>query len=106
MGSFRREESSSWRRVGRSYSALVESEFVDSEVARVTSYQMLSQSMRFSIESQEEVVGRRPRKWKSFFRLFSFKKGDDRKRTPVAGEKKRRSSWLPDLNRRWPVQGW
>ncbi|KAI3462484.1 hypothetical protein Pfo_019147 [Paulownia fortunei] len=122
-GSFRLEESSSQRRLGRSNSSLVASELVNSEVARITAYEKLSQSMRLTDESSTSHQHcRRNRAWTSVLKVFSYKKVLNRNvkrrqttvetvaeapRVVAAGDaKKRRSSWLPDPHRRWPVQGW
>ncbi|CAI9754179.1 unnamed protein product [Fraxinus pennsylvanica] len=89
------------KRVGRSNSSLVAS-----DVARITSYERLSESTRY--ESNTGCSMRR-RAWSCVMKVFSFKKMiDGQTTTPRGAEKakKRRSSWLPNPHQRWPVQGW
>ncbi|CAI9110765.1 OLC1v1010843C1 [Oldenlandia corymbosa var. corymbosa] len=134
--SFRMDEgpssssSSSWRRLRRSNSLLLASELaVDSEFATIGPYQRLSQSMQ--IDSGSGFLckpnnihlskGGAATAWTGKLgKLFTFKGIRGRLQVPVAGNKpvpelgvatqpankKKRSSWLPDPDRRWPVQGW
>ncbi|CAK9152412.1 unnamed protein product [Ilex paraguariensis] len=121
--SFRLERGSSLKRLGRSNSSHLASELAfSSEIARITAYERLSQSMRFTGESS----GSRRRKNRALVllsKIFCWKKigGDEKKgqgavetrakpTTQVVPEesdmkKKRQSSWLPGPHRRWPVQG-
>ncbi|PIN00466.1 hypothetical protein CDL12_27028 [Handroanthus impetiginosus] len=124
-GSFRHDESSSLRRLGRSNSTLVESELVTSEVARIIAYERLSKSMRYTHESSPEIKQQQYCKkrtaWTSVLKVFSNKKVGNvnwkKRQTTVetvaepprvaaTDANKRRSSWLPNPHRRWPVQGW
>ncbi|KAL0286444.1 UNVERIFIED_CONTAM: hypothetical protein Sangu_2731400 [Sesamum angustifolium] len=127
-GSFRLDESSSLRRIGRSSSSLVASELVTSEIARITAYEKLSQSLRVTAEespstNERKQRCRRNKAWTSLVKLFSHKKVENNRnvkhrrvtvatvaeppRVVVAGDtKKSRTCWLPDPHRRWPVQGW
>ncbi|KAL0423902.1 UNVERIFIED_CONTAM: hypothetical protein Sradi_0925000 [Sesamum radiatum] len=122
------DESSSLRRIGRSSSSLVASELVTSEIARITAYEKLSQSMRVTAEespstNERKQHCRRNKAWTSLVKLFSHKKVENNRnvkhrrvtvatvaeppREVVAGDtKKSRTCWLPDPHRRWPVQGW
>lgn len=122
-GSFRLDETSSLRKLGRSSSSLVASELVTSEIARITAYEKLSQSMRLTDESTTNHKHcKRNSAWTSLLKVFSYKKVENatvKKRqttaqtaaeaprvVDVGDAKKRRSSWIPDPHRRWPVQGW
>lgn len=98
-------------RPGRSYSSRLVSETITSEYAGIARYERLSKSMRLSGEqSCIEKKSIRNKDWGLLGKVFSFRK------TPGAAEakqgpekvmkKKKRSSWLPDPDRRWPVQGW
>ncbi|KAH0463981.1 hypothetical protein IEQ34_006767 [Dendrobium chrysotoxum] len=80
-------------------------------------YERLSQSMRFFSEEprQEKLVQRlRQGGWvrKVMGHVFFLHKVDGDRGVRKEGEgkekerKKKRSSWLPDPERRWPLQGW
>ncbi|XAR57898.1 hypothetical protein NMG60_11026188 [Bertholletia excelsa] len=114
--SFRLDRGHSMR-LERSGSSVLASELGCSEIVRITAYERLSQSA--GIASRDCPDGfRRRRKtgaWTLLRKVFSFQKVDGghmkgrRAAATVAPEeekKNRRSSWLPDPNRRWPVQGW
>ncbi|KAM7516256.1 hypothetical protein LguiA_005839 [Lonicera macranthoides] len=113
--SFRLERGSSLKHnLGRSNSSLLASELVSSEISRFTAYDKLSQSMRLTGEST--VYRRRRNKaWSFLTKVFYFNKPDSadvigrlgtNPPRKAAGERNsRRSSWIPDPNRRWP-QGW
>ncbi|POO02537.1 hypothetical protein TorRG33x02_015210 [Trema orientale] len=98
------------------------SEAISSECSRVTSYERLSESMRLDNEyvpsrsSSRSSITTSTRKnrayWGILTKVLSFtqvgtkqrtKQIDDRKKNETT---KRRSTWLPDPERRWPVQGW
>lgn len=129
--SFRLEKGPSLsNRLERSSSSLLASELV----IRETSYEKLSQSMRFADEYElssydygydheyelpsyehghSHGKGRRNRSsWSFLTKVFSCKKmGSSRGVKPpqvtmAVGEKNKRSTWLPDRQRRWPIQGW
>ncbi|KAK9284780.1 hypothetical protein L1049_023957 [Liquidambar formosana] len=124
--SFRLQRDSSLKRLARSNSSLLVSESISSECSRITSYQRLSESMRLTNEysSHRTQKQRKSRAWGFLTKMFSFKKtdgADEIKQGQVeveveveaeaeaeaeAEKKKRRSSWLPNPKRRWPVQGW
>ncbi|KAL7231478.1 hypothetical protein ACSBR2_009684 [Camellia fascicularis] len=113
--SLRLERGSSLR-LGRSNSSVLVSELVSSDISRITSYERLSKSMRLSsAESGGFHRRRKSRAWAFLSKVFSFRRIDgegaaenEPKPPQAAAEKqnKRRSSWLPDPHRRWPVQGW
>ncbi|KAG1341894.1 hypothetical protein COCNU_05G001230 [Cocos nucifera] len=110
-GSSAPQRSDSYRRriVGRSWSSRLVLESVSSECAAVAAYGRLSQSMRAFDDPQRQQHKGRLRV--ALSRLFSRKDGAVPKLATeaVAGktkEKKKRSKWLPDPDRRWPVQGW
>ncbi|XXG81395.1 hypothetical protein AAC387_Pa09g2041 [Persea americana] len=97
----------------RSKSILLSSECISAECVAFATYERLSRSVRLS----GELTGhrRKSRPW-LFLNCFVFgqqkQDGDDTNRAREDKEKKtsrdksRWSSWLPDPNRRWPVQGW
>uniref|UniRef100_A0A7C8Z4R0 Uncharacterized protein n=1 Tax=Opuntia streptacantha TaxID=393608 RepID=A0A7C8Z4R0_OPUST len=106
-------------RFGRSSSSILFSDSIPSESARFTAYHSLSKSMRLNAESSRvhstSFRKKNNQPWRILSRIFSRRKsngpnqiireakvtGDDR-----SSAVKKRSSWLPDPNRRWPVQGW
>lgn len=105
-----RSESYLRRIVGRSWSSRLVLESVPSECAAITGYGRLSRSMRALDEPQRQQD--KARVWGVLGRLFSRKVGAVPKlATEAVGgkakeKKKRWSKWLPDPDRRWPVQGW
>ena len=124
--SFRLERGSSIR-LGRSYRSALIPESVTSECARITSYERLSESMRLSCEYNSRIsTTRNKNKTLGILsKVFSFRKtsGHDietekgaeivaeeekvKKETNMKKKKKKKwSSWLPDQDKRWPVQGW
>ncbi|KAI4331425.1 hypothetical protein MLD38_029615 [Melastoma candidum] len=111
-GSFRLRSFS--RRVGRSNSCLLESELARSDdFGAIVGYQRLSESMRLTGE-RDYVSGIRPGKKRAgvvvglFGRVFSFRRQrpEEGRKAEEMKKKKKRSSWLPDPDRRWPIQGW
>lgn len=119
--SFRLERGSSLHNMlKRSNSSLLASELVSAEIARVTAYEKLSQSMRLTDEYASSSYGhdhdrRRRRRnrsgWSFLTKVFFFKKKGSHDVNPqpqvdMAAEEKKKSTWLPDPQRRWPVQGW
>lgn len=119
--SFRLERGSSSMRLGRSNRSFLVSDLVSSEITNFTSYERLSESMRITSGKRSRT---RSRAWASLVsKAFSFRKtgggrgvsgrrvAENAEETPrvaaaAEGRKRRRSSWLPDPQRRWPVQGW
>ncbi|KAL3527103.1 hypothetical protein ACH5RR_011759 [Cinchona calisaya] len=121
------ERSTTWKRLERPNSLLLASELAAAtssstlEFAKLATYQRLSHSMRLSDEYSggSSTRGRHTASaWSTYLgKVFSFKKmGGSNGREQVieaddqaaaaATTKKKRSSWLPDPDRRWPVQGW
>lgn len=114
--SFRLERGSSLsNRLERSNSSLLASEYSP----RITTYEKLSKSSRFPEETPPISRSyhdhhRRGNKssWSFLTKVFSsFKKTDNQAHVTVnpsqsTVQKKKRSSWLPDPQQRWPVQGW
>lgn len=103
----------------RSNSSLLLSESITAECARVVAYERLSESMRLSSGRDTSCLGclegsdkKGSRALALLGKIFSLRKAeggpDRRSDAAVPGEKKvkKRSSWLPDPERRWPVQGW
>ena len=108
-------------RLGRSYSSALVPESITSDCDRITGYKRLSQSMRASINDNEneydtidDTTTRNKKKtWGILRRVFSSRKRDDeaekvKKETNKMKKKVKSkwSSWLPDSEKRWPVQGW
>lgn len=114
-------------RLGRSNSSLLASESISTECARIAGYERLSESMRLSSEFNlhERRRSRKNRRaWGVLSKVFSFHKAindhdknnkqggvveeqeEEEKKNMKKKKKKQRSLWLPDPNRRWPVQGW
>lgn len=95
---------------------LLSSESISAECVAITAYERLSRSVRLS----DELTGghRQKSKARLFLGRFNFgqqkqhadtaKEGEEKKTRSGAGGKSssRWSSWLPDPDRRWPVQGW
>lgn len=108
------ERASSFRRVRRSNSTLLASELAASEAARVVAYSRLSQSMRMFDEPSCGYDNKRRKNKALTFLMKVFSGKNTGEAAAVKGQtvekaaeqKKRRSSWLPDPRRRWPVQGW
>ncbi|KAK9990413.1 hypothetical protein SO802_025398 [Lithocarpus litseifolius] len=116
--SFRLERGSSIR-LGRSYSSALLPESITSDCNRITGYKRLSQSMRASINDNEydtiddtTTRNNKNKTWGILRRVFSSRKRDDKaekvkKETKMKKKTKSKwSSWLPDSQKRWPVQGW
>ncbi|KAI4314849.1 hypothetical protein L6164_027716 [Bauhinia variegata] len=96
-------------RMSRSHDSILLSESVTSECAKINGYERLSQSMRLSGEIDlSDGRKRNKRGFGLLSRVFAFSRITAHERSEVAAEKseKKRSSWLPDPNRRWPIQGW
>ncbi|KAG6404214.1 hypothetical protein SASPL_136456 [Salvia splendens] len=100
MESFGLEESALVRRCASS--------LVASDVARATSYERLSQSMRLVDEGEVEAGNHRCKRnrsgWRSLLKLFSHKKKQETVETKPPN--KRKVCWVAYPHRRWPVQGW
>ncbi|GMN29503.1 hypothetical protein TIFTF001_002456 [Ficus carica] len=98
----------------RSNGALLDLESISSECSRIASYERLPSDDRKACRS---VTEKRSAKKKIgalgiiiLSKVLSFAKDENNhnhnnKKTTTTG-KKRRSTWLPDPERRWPVQGW
>lgn len=102
-------------------SSTLVSESITAECARFAPYERLSESMRLISSGRDtSCLGHFGRKNKKGTRalallgkIFSLRKqaddgADQRSKTaaPELKKLKKRSSWLPDRERRWPVQGW
>ncbi|KAG2724810.1 hypothetical protein I3843_01G034000 [Carya illinoinensis] len=107
--SFRLQRGSSLRIV-RSYSSALVSETIPPECAEIASYERLSNSMKLSNEYSTGQNNKKDKDWGLLGKVFSFRKASanvEAKRGPEnVKRKKKRSSWLPDPQKRWPVQGW
>lgn len=108
-------------RLGRSYSSALVPASITSDCDRITGYKRLSQSMRASINDNENeydtiddtTTRNKNKTWGILRRVFSSRKRDDEaekvKKEMNKMKKKLKSkwsSWLPDSEKRWPVQGW
>ena len=101
-------------RLSRSHHILLSSESVISECAKIAGYERLSQSLRLSGEydfsdkqknHKRSTVGLLGKVFS--FRRVSTPHGEPNKvAETVVKKEKKRSSWLPDPDRRWPIQGW
>lgn len=95
-------------RLSRSERILLSSESITSECAKISGYERLSQSMRLS----EEYEHKKNKRGIGFItKVLSFRRISTPHEGNVAVEmaakkEKKRSSWLPDPNNRWPIQGW
>ena len=99
----------------RKNSSLLISESISPECARIAGYERLSASMRMRNEQDIGYGSRKSRVYTFISKVFSFMKISSDCETEQHGDvvtregergKKKRSSWLPDPERRWPVQGW
>ena len=98
----------------RSHGSVLLSESVTSECARITGYERLSKSMRLSGEI--DFSDERPKRKRGFgilSKVFAFRRMAEGPERPeveesqtVEKKQKKRCSWLPDPERRWPIQGW
>ncbi|PIA52634.1 hypothetical protein AQUCO_01000484v1 [Aquilegia coerulea] len=105
-------------KLGRSNSSSLVAESISSESARFIRYERLSQSMRLPEEwnSRDQLQHQRKLTKKPLFllrRIFSRRAAQDNRKEQVLRSQKEEktrkswySSWLPDPNQRWPVQGW
>lgn len=94
----------------RSGNSRLVSEIGSSVSARFTAYEKLSDSMRMADDvASTNNHGRRSKNGVLRFvnKIFSLKKGgSDSSETRAEKTSVRTSSWRPDPNSRWPVQGW
>ncbi|KAJ4966614.1 hypothetical protein NE237_018463 [Protea cynaroides] len=120
-GSFRLQGVNSFMLVGRCHSSIQLSETISEECDKIATYERISQSMRFSGDNEfspERPIKKKKQSWVSVIWIFSKQgpggRNDKIKEDAAAagsnklGEKKKwwRFSWLPDPDRRWPIQGW
>ncbi|GAB2279529.1 hypothetical protein Dimus_014169 [Dionaea muscipula] len=127
---FKPQRSSSFSIISlrRSRSTVLFSDSIPAESAKYFGYERLSRSMRFSDAStireieMEKKSNSDSKGIRFLSRVFSSRKSNTRledlaaeemkkkaeKDTTKQGMKKKKkwSSWLPDPDRRWPVQGW
>ncbi|KAL9229865.1 hypothetical protein vseg_005285 [Gypsophila vaccaria] len=103
-------------------SSVLSNDSIPFESARFTRYERLSHSMRLDLDADSSLTFRiskdkktRNKAWVLISRVFSFRRSnasddilkyDDHHGDVIKPVKPRRSTWLPDPNRRWPVQGW
>ncbi|KAJ1415310.1 hypothetical protein SESBI_18267 [Sesbania bispinosa] len=95
-------------RLSRSQRILLSSESVTLECSRITGYERLSQSMRLEGECdfRDDEHKKHKKGMGLLSKVFFFTRISTPKEEDMAVKKKKRSSWLPDPNRRWPIQGW
>ncbi|KAK7307537.1 hypothetical protein VNO77_40700 [Canavalia gladiata] len=97
-------------RLSRSHRIVLSSESVNSECAGIAGYERLSQSMRLS--GEYDFNDHKQKKHKMGMGLlgkvfFSFARISSPHKNPkVPNKEKKRSSWLPNPETRWPIQGW
>ncbi|KAB1214581.1 hypothetical protein CJ030_MR1G014037 [Morella rubra] len=112
--SFRLRGGSSFRLV-RSYSSVLTSETITAECAGITGYERLSESRRLIDEYNIGTERKKAKDWWLLGKVFSFRKlpgdvqarkGSEKVVEEKQAKKKKRPSWLPTPERRWPVQGW
>ncbi|KAL8120533.1 hypothetical protein AgCh_017642 [Apium graveolens] len=98
-------------RLERSNSSLLASEYIS---PRITTYEKLSKSSRFPEETpptSRSYHDYHPRvnktgSWSFLTKVLSTFKKTDSQAHPPSQSKKKKTSWLPDPQQRWPVQGW
>ncbi|GKV21498.1 hypothetical protein SLEP1_g31475 [Rubroshorea leprosula] len=100
-----RVQSGSSFRIGswRCNSSRLVSESVSAECARIAKYERLSESEILTYDRTIDHAQTKSKRLGFLGKIFSSRKASvevEEKR------KKKRSSWLPDPKRRWPVQGW
>ncbi|CAJ1930121.1 unnamed protein product [Sphenostylis stenocarpa] len=96
-------------RLSKSHRILLSSEYVTLECG----YERLSQSMRLTGEYDFSYKLKKNKKGLGLLgKVFSFARISSPHEEPkkvaerVVKKEKKRSSWLPDPGRRWPIQGW
>lgn len=114
--SFRLQQGSSSFKIGRSNSSLLVSESISTECARDTNYERLSESMRLGNEYVlDKSRSKKKRALGILTKVLNFRKDSvnveakqpkEAKHDKKMKDVKRLSKWLPDPERRWPVQGW
>ena len=102
----------------RSNGASLDSESISTECSRIASYERLSSDDRKACRSVTEKRSGKKKigAWGIIVlsKVLSFAKDENnhnhnnkkKTTTTTTTGKKRRSAWLPDPERRWPVQGW
>lgn len=100
-------------RLSRSHHILLSSESVTSECAKIAGYERISQSMRLSGEYDFSFKEKNRKRGVGLIgKVFSFRRVSSPHEEPnkvvetVVKKEKKRSSWLPDPDKRWPIQGW
>lgn len=94
--------------MSRSERILLSSESVTSECAKIAGYERLSQSMKFD-EEDEQKKNKKGIGFLSKVLITLTKTSTTHERNEVVEKEKKekkRSSWLPDPDKRWPIQGW
>ena len=92
-------------RLSRSEGILLSSESVTSECAKVGGYERLSQTMEIN-EGYEHKKNKRGIGFLSKVLNLTRISSPHEAAEMAAKKEKKRSSWLPDPQKRWPVQGW
>ncbi|RDX99087.1 hypothetical protein CR513_17903, partial [Mucuna pruriens] len=94
-------------RLSRSHHIVLSSESVSSECAKIAGYERLSQSLRLSGEYDFSDKHKRHKKGVGLLgKVFSFTRISSPQGKVMVKKEKKRSSWLPDPQKRWPIQGW
>lgn len=99
-------------RLSRSHHILLSSELT-SECAKIAGYERISQSMRLTGEYDFSFKEKKRKRGVGLIgKVFSFRRASSPHEEPnkvvetVVKKEKKRSSWLPDPDKRWPIQGW
>jgi hypothetical protein len=101
-------------RLSKSEHILLSSESVSSECAKIAGYERLTQSMRLNEEYDYEEHKKNKRgvgfltKVLNFTRISTPQEATETATTAAAKKekKRKRTSWLPDPDKRWPIQVW
>lgn len=90
-------------RLSKSERILLSSESVTSQFA---AYERLSQSMRLNEEYKKNKTNQKGTRFLSKVLTFTRISTPHEEHEIKAKKEKKRSSWLPDPHKRWPIQGW
>lgn len=112
-GNFRLQKGTSLR-LRRGNSLLLESEHMSLDYARFATYERLSDSTRLTGECCHGRNEEKKRNLGFLGKVFSFRRVPvdlqmKKRPGPASIEEnkgKKKASWLPDPDRRWPLQGW
>ncbi|CAK8539880.1 unnamed protein product [Lathyrus sativus] len=94
--------------MSRSERILLSSESVTSECAKIAGYERLSQSTKLDEEDEHKKNNKGIGFLSKVLTLTKTSTTHEGNEVVEKKEKKekKRSSWLPDPDKRWPIQGW